>query len=628
MSSSSSRSARNGDLQNGKATRKTRHNDLATRSDNADGVSEGGLGENGQGPSGQGEDVKDSLENISLRQKISRWVKTPSVSHVLIIALLGSAGGGLAVPLETPVLREFACEWYFNHKDSSKSTALIQTVFSILPASGMDIAAADQRCNIPAIAKLAGEIITAARILNALVTVLCLTIYSDLLSRYGRKPMFAFTAFCLTLSIAFFGLGAKIRGTWGITLITTSFALTGLGSQPLLQLTFQSYIVECVKSEERSPAFSLLGSATFAGLAVSALASAGMTAFTRIPLLPFWVGTGVFTAMFLYSLLILPEALTEKRREELMQANEQLQDYSSPSGVATPEDPETSRSSSPAVSDAPWVTFLKRLNFTKKLSIFLPRMDEQVHRRDYRLFLLAVSFTIYRIGSMYLNDLLLLTTTGSFGFGGVDNGLLISFVTACKAVLLLAVLPIAIRTGRKKYVKWLADHSSVHPTMEGLSESSRLLVDDDAGSSEDGQDVTGEDLQKKVAGSERFDLYFGGFSFIIDSLAFVAIGLSKQKWQLYLSTALLSISAAGGPSAQAVATQVTPKALSDQVLGAMSLIDEAGAILSPLVLGSIYSASTEFLPSLAWFVAGGLLLISAVIMLGTASIKWPPKRSY
>lgn len=70
--------------------------------------------------------------------------------------------------------------------------------------------------------------------------------------------------------------------------------------------------------------------------------------------------------------------------------------------------------------------------------------------------------------------------------------------------------------------------------MEGLSESSRLLVDDDAGSSEDGQDVTGEDLQKKVAGSERFDLYFGGFSFIIDSLAFVAIGLSKQKWQLYL----------------------------------------------------------------------------------------------
>lgn len=79
-------------------------------------------------------------------------------------------GGGLAVPLETPVLREFACEWYFNHKDSSKSTALIQTVFSILPASGMDIAAADQRCNIPAIAKLAGEIITAARILNALVS--------------------------------------------------------------------------------------------------------------------------------------------------------------------------------------------------------------------------------------------------------------------------------------------------------------------------------------------------------------------------------------------------------------------------------------------------------------------------
>jgi hypothetical protein len=70
-----------------------------------------------------------------------------------------------------------------------------------------------------------------------------------------------------------------------------------------------------------------------------------------------------------------------------------------------------------------------------------------------------------------------------------------------------------------------------------------------------------------------------------------------------LASALLSISAAGGPSAQAVATEVTAKALSDQVLGALSLIDETGAILSPLVIGTIYSASTESMPSLAWFVA-------------------------
>lgn len=52
---------------------------------------------------------------------------------------------------------------------------------------------------------------------------------------------------------------AQLRGTLGIILITASFALTGLGSQPLLQLTFQSYIVECVDLDDRSPAFARLG---------------------------------------------------------------------------------------------------------------------------------------------------------------------------------------------------------------------------------------------------------------------------------------------------------------------------------------------------------------------------------
>lgn len=155
----------------------------------------------------------------------------------------------------------------------------------------------------------------------------------------------------------------------------------------------------------------------------------------------------------------------------------------------------------------------------------------------------------------------MLTTTGSFGFDGVDNGLLISFVTACKvcavshvawfhdvalsggeliaadahlqALLLMGILPIVIRLGRKKYVRWLADRSSVHPTMEGLSESSRLL---DNPSDSDLNHGTQDDATETVAGTERFDVYFGGLSFVVDAIAFTAIGLSKSKVQLYLCT--------------------------------------------------------------------------------------------
>lgn len=124
--------------------------------------------------------------------------------------------------------------------------------------------------------------------------------------------------------------------------------------------------------------------------------------FVRIPLLPFWIGTGVFTAMFLYAVFILPEALTSERREELMQANTDLQDYGdSSSGVSSPSG---NRPGSPIEPQSRLLLFLKRINFLKKLSIFLPRRDEETNRRDYRLLLLAIAFTIYRIGSMYMND--------------------------------------------------------------------------------------------------------------------------------------------------------------------------------------------------------------------------------
>ena len=71
-----------------------------------------------------------------------------------------------------------------------------------------------------------------------------------------------------------------------MALIAANFFFSGIGSQPLLQLTFQSYIVDCVHSDERSPTFALLGAATFAGLSVSAVASASMTAYTKYVINP------------------------------------------------------------------------------------------------------------------------------------------------------------------------------------------------------------------------------------------------------------------------------------------------------------------------------------------------------
>lgn len=74
--------------------------------------------------------------------------------RIIINAHIVLLGGGLAVPLEIPIIRSLVCDWQYS---SSQGSSLAH------------ILAAD-KCQTPEIAKLAGAVITAARILNALMS--------------------------------------------------------------------------------------------------------------------------------------------------------------------------------------------------------------------------------------------------------------------------------------------------------------------------------------------------------------------------------------------------------------------------------------------------------------------------
>lgn len=54
---------------------------------------------------------------------------------------------------------------------------------------------------------------------------------------------------------------------------------------------------------------------------------------------------------------------------------------------------------------------------------------------------------------------------------------------------------------------------------------------------------------------------------------------------------------------------------SDQVLSGVGILENFAAVLSPLVLGTIYSATSETAPSTAWFVAAGLFVLASVVLL-------------
>lgn len=74
--------------------------------------------------------------------------------------------------------------------------------------------------------------------------------------------------------------------------------------------------------------------------------------------------------------------------------------------------------------------------------------------------------------------------------------------------------------------------------VDGLSESARLLLEPDE--EEDREAANGDaegakkgDGDEKPEGAQKFDLYFGAFSFVVDAIALAAVGLSTKVWQLY-----------------------------------------------------------------------------------------------
>ena len=109
--------------------------------------------------------------------------------------------------------------------------------------------------------------------------------------------------------------------------------------------------------------------------------------------------------MFLYSAFVLPEALTPERQKELMQANEATQESHRNSRSGGDNDDDSDHSEDGALE-----TVQKRMNFLRKLQILLPKRDEATGKKDYRLLVLSIAFTIYRIGGLYTNDVSIFAT--------------------------------------------------------------------------------------------------------------------------------------------------------------------------------------------------------------------------
>lgn len=134
---------------------------------------------------------------MSLRESIwihQGWVSSgsdrrtgPLTMSSFRCLLLPSFSPSQALPQEIPIIREFACDWYYKRNPAliaapaPAPAAAAAAAFHLLA----EAAAGEERCQIPQVSKLAGEVVTVARMFNAVISEWT---FWDLILCIGRPP--------------------------------------------------------------------------------------------------------------------------------------------------------------------------------------------------------------------------------------------------------------------------------------------------------------------------------------------------------------------------------------------------------------------------------------------------------
>lgn len=173
-------------------------------------------------------------------------------------------------------------------------------------------------------------------------------------------------------------------------LVIPSF-LEGLtGGPATLQAVFNSYIHDCAPpGRSVTVTFSLFVGIMMAGMALGPTISAALVPLSNDILLPFYVILVLLLLVLVFSLIVIPESLSQDRRIDFINRYNQHR-------------AQLAASYAP-VNSSLWRLIGLRvfqhrqmyLNFLKPLGIFWPRRSLETGQRNWNLFLIATAYALY-----------------------------------------------------------------------------------------------------------------------------------------------------------------------------------------------------------------------------------------
>ncbi|CAE6437584.1 unnamed protein product [Rhizoctonia solani] len=497
-----------------------------------------------------GQDELQPSQHLS-RSRIMRFQR----AHLALpVVFLGFMSGTITITTSIQIMNIIACQFWYSTHDPSK-----------IPPNGH---IPEELCQVPGVQKMFARIVQILVIVDICGAVITSSPIGTLSAKFGRKPLLIIVSLLYAISPLVI-LAALYQGSLALIIVSTTMAAVG-GPRQLSLLTTM-FIVDV--SDDPGPILSILEGSLNFGLAISYTLGGFITRWSGSLTSVFWVQTALCTLLLVYIVVAIPESFGWEKR--VARATE----------IATERSRGRQRTNRPSLARSRSVS-LERVQegvqesasaFSRPLTLIWPKRDPATGRRNKRLLLLSIGILFAYIGTAYSGPAYLVYATNRFHATPDQNGYILGSVAAGKTIYLLLFFPLILKAGHGFYLK---------------NRSRGTGAKDSPGS--------------------QFDVHLLAFSFLIESLALLGAGLSTNKIAANACIMIVVLGSGAAPCISALVSASVGPLAQGEALAAVALIRSIAEFLSPVILGSILSSTTNTrLPGLV-FVISSILLFLAV----------------
>ncbi|KAG2106743.1 MFS general substrate transporter [Suillus discolor] len=423
-------------------------------------------------------------------------------------------------------------------------------------------------CAVPEVEKTYSAVISAILIGDGLAAMIACSMISHISSRLGRKPVILGAVAVSFLAYFLMVCSQYLSGWLGATFLAGSLLLQAFGNPLIMMFMVNIYTVDISSAEDRSPVLSAINGWAILGQSVSFAIGGLVTTKTNNPLIVYYICIFVLGAIFVYVLAFLPESLPKEKRDELRRQRLAQQNVEA----------SAHRSLSSRLISTVAIAF-------EPLKQLVPARKED-GRRNWRVVYCAIHILIAMVAVSYTPVALTLLYTTKYKYDSAQTGMMLTTLSLSGVFCLTYTIPSLIRVLRPIYArKVVLPENQQEPSDTAVSTSTDLL-----------------------------DVHIIFVSWVIDAISYIIASATTTHVSHLIAVTAIGFSAAHTPITRSLAVSSVDPLKQGEVLAAIEMMSSIGAFLSPVVMGSIFTATISSQPMLVFYIHAAIVIAAASLL--------------